>query len=231
MADIIRELVAQTDPKSPTSEAVRCLRTNIQFLNAGKKNQIVVITSPLPQEGKTFIAANLAVVTAQSDKKTLLIDCDLRRPSVHKMFGVSNKKGLSTLLASDVAALDETSFVSTDIENLSILTSGPIPPNPAELLERKAMDNLLLKAREMFDMIYIDTSPLLSVTDPVIMSKKADGIILVVMADVTLEKVVTRAYSILKDAGVNMLGAVFNKLDTSGGGYYRYRYYRYSYGK
>lgn len=226
MADKLEALVVSTDPKSAVSEAIRCLRTNIQFLNVGKKNQVVVITSSAPQEGKTFVTANLAIVTAQADKKTLLIDADMRRPHLHKIFGIGGgKEGLSTTLASEPSSLKEVPFLDSMIENLTLLTSGMVPPNPAELLESQNFNKLLSIAKEEFDIIYIDTPPLLSVTDPVIVSKKADGTILIVMADVTPQKVAVRSYSLLKEAGVNVIGTVLNRVDTGPGGYYRYRYY------
>lgn len=231
MADIQEELITYVDPKSAASEAIRCLRTNIQFLNVGKKSQVVVITSSAPKEGKTFVAANLAMVTAQSNKKTLLLDCDLRRPYLHKLFGSSGKEGLSTILSGEALSLEDIPLYDTGIENLTLLPSGPIPPNPAELLDRITMDKILSMAREEFEIIYVDTPPLLSVTDPVIVSKRADGVILVVMADVTPQKAAARSYNLLKEAGANIIGTVLNKVDIGLGGYYRYRYYRYYYGK
>lgn len=226
MAKALEELIAYIDPKSAASEAIRCLRTNIQFLNVGKKSQIVAITSSAPQEGKTFVTANLAVVTAQSNKKTLLMDADLRRPQLHNLFGMqANKEGLSTALASEINSLKELPFCDTGIENLTLMPSGTIPPNPAELLESKRFDKFLSMAREEFEIIYADTPPVLSVTDPILISKKADGTILIVMADVTPSKVAARSFSLLKESGVNILGTVLNKVDTGPGGYYRYRYY------
>lgn len=230
MVDFQEELITYVDPKSAASEAIRCLRTNIQFLNVGKRGQVFVVTSSAPKEGKTFIAANLAMVTAQSNKKTLLLDCDLRRPSLHKLFGLSGKEGISNVLASEVLSLKEIPFSSTGIENLTLLPSGPIPPNPAELLDQKTMDKVLSIVREEFEIIYIDTPPLLSVTDPIILAKRADGVILVVMADATPAKIATRSYTLLKEAGANIIGTVLNKVDIGPGGYYRYRYYRYYYG-
>lgn len=226
MADKHKGLVVSTDPKSAVSEAIRCLRTNIQFLNVGKKSQVVVITSSAPQEGKTFVAANLAIVTAQANKKTLLIDADMRRPHLHKIFGIGGgKEGLSTALSGEMSSLKEVPFLDTMIENLTLLTSGMVPPNPAELLEGGTFNKLLSMAREEFDIIYVDTPPLLSVTDPIIVSKRADGTILIVMADVTPQKIATRSYSLLKEAGVHVIGTVLNRVDTGPGGYYRYRYY------
>lgn len=227
MANFSEELIVYADPKSATSEAIRCLRTNIQFLNVGKKSQVVLLSSAAPQEGKSFVTANLAVVTAQSGKKTVLMDCDMRRPHLHKLFGILPEKGLSSVLAEETVSLKELPFCDTGIENLVLIPCGPIPPNPSELLGHEIMDKLLSVLRERFEIIYIDTPPLLTVTDPILLSKKADGVILIVMADFTPKNAAIRSYNCLKEAGANVIGTVLNKVDVARSGYYRYRYYKY----
>ena len=231
MPEILTGIIVNTDPNSPTAEAIRCLRTNILFLNIGKEAKVIELTSPAPQEGKSFLIANLAVATAQSNKKTMLIDCDLRRIGLSRVFRLSGKEpGLSSVLIKGKTSLKELPFYDLGIENLSFLPSGPPPPNPAELLERDIMNEVLAIGRENFDIIYIDVPPILSVTDPIIVSKKVDSVILVVMADTTQQKALSRSYSLLKEANVNILGTVLNKVDAGVGGYYRYRYrYKYYY--
>ncbi|MFC1807687.1 CpsD/CapB family tyrosine-protein kinase [Candidatus Omnitrophota bacterium] len=225
-----KDVVTFYDPTSPLSEAVKCLRTNLQFLIKDKQNDVIAITSAAPKEGKSFVIANLAVATAQVNKRTLVIDCDMRRPTIHKLFGIKCKEGLSEVLQAKERDLAEVSIYDSGVENLAILPCGSIPINPAELLETDALDNLLAMAREEFDVIYIDTPPVLSVADPIIISKKTAGIILVIMAQSTMEKAALRAYAMLKKSGANLLGTVFNRVETRAvGGYYKY--YGYYYGK
>jgi len=224
MAYSTEELIAISEPDSPVAEAIRCLRTNLRFINTEKGTQAIVITSSVPGEGKTLVTSNLAVITAQSGKKTLLIDGDLRRPNIGRIFKFDSKRGLSTLLEKSDVAFEDIPLYDVGIKNLSILPSGIIPPNPAELLERKIFDKALAILKEHFDRIYIDMSPLLSVTDPVITAKKVDGAILVVMASHTARKAVIRSYNILKDADVKIFGTILNKIHT-GAGYYKYHYY------
>jgi capsular exopolysaccharide synthesis family protein len=202
-------------------------------LSAGKKIQIISITSSVPKEGKTFITVNLAAVTAQSKKKTLLIDCDMRHPSVQKLLGLDAKEGLSTILTKGESDLKAVPFYDSEIENFTILPAGPIPPNPAELLESDTMNKLLANVRNEYDFIYIDNPPLLSVTDPLIMAKKSDGVILVAAACVSAKSAVLRSYNILKDTDINTIGTILNMSDVGMRGYgkYGYGHYGYYYGK
>ncbi|MFH1867943.1 MAG: CpsD/CapB family tyrosine-protein kinase [Candidatus Omnitrophota bacterium] len=232
MTGMLKDVITYTDPNSPTSETIRCLRTNILFLNMGKDSKVISLTSPAPQEGKTFLAANLAVATAQSKKKTLIIDFDLRRMGLSRVFGLGGKEGLSNVLARKNITLSNIPFCDVGIENFTVLPSGPSPPNPAELLEQEGVDTVLSIVRKEFDIIYVDVPPVLSVADPIIVCKKTDGVILVVMADSTPQKAALRTYSLLKEAGINIMGTVLNKVDAGLSGLYRYKYrYRYYYSK
>ncbi|NQT95958.1 MAG: CpsD/CapB family tyrosine-protein kinase [Candidatus Omnitrophica bacterium] len=232
MDKTIKDIIVYTDPTSPAAEAIRCLRTNILFLNPGTEIKVVGLTSSLPGEGKSFISANLAVATAQSNKKTLLIDCDIRRGGMTRLLGLKEKEGLSNYLAKKDIDFDNLPTCNIGIDNLDIMPSGPVPPNPAELLGLNSLAAILSAARKKFDIIYLDMPPVLSVTDPMIVSKQADGAVFIVMAEKTHEKAVSRAYNLLKDAGVNILGAVLNKVPRGIGRHYgRYgRYGKYQYG-
>lgn len=224
MADLVDELVTYTDPNSPTAEAIRCLRTNILFLNPGKDIKIIGITSALPRDGKSFLSGNLAVATAQSNKKTAIIDCDLRRAGLSRLFNLHGKEGLSNALVNREFSVKDLPFYDVGIDNLSVLPSGSTPTNPAELLGLDAMATILSAMREKFDIAYIDLPPVLSVTDPMVISKRTDGVIFVVMANFTPKKAAIRAYSLLKDANINIMGSVLNKVGAGLGGYYKYRY-------
>jgi capsular exopolysaccharide synthesis family protein len=216
-------LVSYHDPRSSVSESIRSLYTNIRFLNVNKKCQAITVTSSIPGDGKTFIAANLAVITAASNKKTLIIDCDMRRSMVSKIFGIKAKEGLSELLLNKDLCLADISFNKTEINNLFAITNVMLPPNPAEMLAGQAMDKLIAIARQEFEVIYFDTPPILSVTDAVIVAQKTDGIILVATLNQTPKPSLERAYDIFKGAGINILGTVLNKDNVSL--HHRYSHY------
>jgi len=224
MANLLNDLVTYTDPNSPTAEAIRCLRTNILFLNPSKDIKVIGITSSLPGDGKSFLSGNLALATAQSEKKTLIIDCDLRRAGLSRMFSLHGKEGLSNVLANKEINVEQLPLYDAGIDNLSILASGSTPINPAELLSLDAMNTILSAVREKFDIVYVDLPPILSVTDPMVVSKITDGVVFVVMANATAKKAAIRAYSLLKDANINIMGSVLNKVETGIGSYYRYKY-------
>lgn len=162
-------LITLKNPKSPSSEAYRTLRTNIQFSSFDKKAQVVFITSSGPGEGKSTVAANLAVVMAESGSRTILVDCDQRKPRVHKNFNLSNVKGLSNYLAGE--ADFESCINETSINNLAIMTSGVRPPNPAELLGSKKMVEFVDSLRQKYDFVILDTPPVLMVTDAQLLSR------------------------------------------------------------
>ncbi len=224
---IKENLITLNNPTSPVAEAYRTLRTNIQFSSIDKKVQVVAVTSTGPGEGKSTIAANLAVVTAQAGKKTLLIDCDQRKPRQHKVFGVSNEKGLSNMLADD--SNFSLAVQKSGVENLLLLTSGVKPPNPSELLSSSKMKNFVSSLRGQLDFIIIDTPPLLMVTDAQLLSSYIDGYILTIASGEADRDAAAKAKELLDNVNAKILGVVLNKINLSGKGYYGY-YGKYYYG-
>lgn len=220
-----RHLIAWLKTKAPESEAYRTLRTNIQFSSVDKPIRTLLVTSSSPSEGKSTTAANLAVVMAQTGQRVVLVDTDLRRPVIHKVFGVPNNVGITTaLLAGDNTTIEE-QLQPTEIENLSLLTSGPIPPNPSELLGSHRMQTLVHKLGQQADMVIFDSPPVLAVTDAAVLGRQVDGVLLVVDAGQTRELALAQAVSELQKTGANVLGVALNRLDTRKGGYYYYYYY------
>jgi capsular exopolysaccharide synthesis family protein len=220
-----RQLVASIESKAPESEAYRTLRTNIQFSSVDRPTRTLLVTSSGPSEGKSTTAANLAVVMAQTGKRVIAVDADLRRPVLHRVFGVPNNTGITTaLLAGDALSL-EGHLRPTKIENLSLLTSGPIPPNPSEILGSHRMAGLIESLTQAADMVIFDSPPVLAVTDAAVMGRQVDGVVLVVDARQTREQVLARAVSELQNTGANLLGVVLNRLDSRSGGYDYYYYY------
>lgn len=216
----VRHLIAKMNPRSPISEQYRTIRTNLQFASIDEPLQSVLITSPGPTSGKSLTAANLAVVYAQQGKKTLLIDADMRKPTVHYTFRIDNLRGLSNLLIGD-STLEE-AVSSSDVENLDILTCGPIPPNPAELLASNKMEKILKHAEQLYEFIIFDTPPLLAVTDAKILANIVDGSILVVRSKVTTLEEVEKAVNLLDDGRAKVLGAVLNDKEKKESAYYYY---------
>jgi len=215
-------LVTDVNPNSPISESYRALRTNTQFAAAGRLTQVIAVTSCEQSEGKTTTVANLAISFAQEGKKTLLIDADLRKPGQHKAFSISNRKGLSNYLAAQNEL--EQSLAATHIEHLTLLPAGQIPPNPAELLSSKRMDELLQKVREEYEIILIDTPPVLAVTDAQIAAAKSDGVLLVLRAGKVKKGQATKAKAALEHVGSRILGLVINDKKKSPGDYAYYEY-------
>ena len=217
-------LVTQNDPKNPAAEAYRVIRTGIQFAQAGKELQTIALISCTPNEGKSTTIANLAVVLTQAGKSVLLIDCDMRNPTVHKNFNLSNKIGLSSCISMGTALAD--SVQATGIEGLDALTGGVIPPNPSELLGSEQMKNLLQRAKEQYDYVLIDTPPVMPVTDALIVSRFVDGIILVIASAEVKVEMAREVKNQLVHAGANILGVVLNKVRSEHHGYgYGYYYY------
>lgn len=219
-------LITFRDPKSPISESFRTLRTNIQFSSIDKEMKIIVVTSSTPTEGKSTIAANLANSIAQGEKKVLLIDCDLRKPRINKIFRFTNIEGLTNILMGE-KTISDVVHRTEDLDNLSIISSGPIPPNPAELLGSKKMKDFLDKIRDEYDMIILDTPPVGLVTDSAVLSTLADGLIQVVAVSQTDIEMVKRAKELLDNVNANIIGVVLNKVPTEGRSYYKYHYYQY----
>ena len=215
-----RRIVTHFDPKSPISEQYRTIRTNIQYASIEDDIKAIAVTSAGPSEGKSTTIANLAVVNAQQGKKVLLIDTDLRKPTIHHTFRVANVIGLTNVLTKQ-SYLEEAT-TTTDIPNLDVLTSGPIPPNPAELLGTKAMEELLEEAKEQYDIILFDTPPVLAVTDAQIVANKCDGVILVVSSGKTNRDGAVKAKELLVNANAKLLGAVLNQKKQKQSEYYYY---------
>jgi non-specific protein-tyrosine kinase len=223
-----RQLVASVESKAPESEAYRTLRTNIQFSSVDRPARTLLITSSGPSEGKSTTTANLATVMAQTGQRVIAVDADLRRPVLHRVFGVPNNTGLTTaLLAGDGMSL-EGQLRPTKVENLLVLTSGPIPPNPSEMLGSHRMASLIESLTQLADVVIFDSPPVLAVTDAAVLGRQVDGVVLVVDARRTRELVLARAVSDLQNTGANVLGIVLNRLDSRSGGYYYYYYYYYS---
>ncbi|MDD4955908.1 MAG: polysaccharide biosynthesis tyrosine autokinase [Candidatus Omnitrophica bacterium] len=212
-------LVVARHPRSVISEAFRMLKNNIRFINPDKKLQSFVVTSANPQEGKSFVCSNLAIIMAAAGEKIILIDADLRRPSVHKYFNVENKKGLSDYLLGE-SSIDDIKIQDTAFANLKIVTSGRIPQNPNELLGEKRINELVEKLNRENYIVIIDSPPVLAVSDSLILSAKTGGTILVILASSTTKHSAARAKLLLKNTGSNMLGGVLNGVESTRGGYY-----------
>lgn len=211
--------LVEKKPKSISAESYKTLRTNIQYSSFDKKIRTIVVTSSEPGEGKSTTAGNLALTFAQAEKKTIIIDCDLRKPSLHKKFRISNLSGLSDVLIGR-STVDESVYkYSTDLD---VLTSGKLPPNPSEMLGSKVMESLLIALRERYDIIILDSAPLQAVTDAQILSTKADGTVLVVRAERTKKDSVVQAKALLDKVGANILGVVLNGIENSRRKYYYY---------
>jgi succinoglycan biosynthesis transport protein ExoP len=223
------ELITLNSPKSTASESYRGIRTNILFSSAGSAPQVILISSAGPGEGKTITTANLAVTMAQAGSKVIVLDCDMRRPKMHKVFGMTRNRGMSNLLVGNDSA--EGAVLHTDIPNLDIIPCGPIPPNPSEMLGSDRMAALLDTLRKHYNHILIDSSPSTAVTDAVVLSKSVDGIVLVIRAGDTAREIVKNGVAQFEAVGSRVLGAVLNGVDMGRDSYYYYQYYYYYYGE
>ncbi|MEM4997268.1 CpsD/CapB family tyrosine-protein kinase [Priestia sp. SB1] len=203
-----RSLISLTNPKSSIAERFRTIRTSIQFSNVDMDLKALVVTSPQPGEGKSTITSNLAVVFAQQGKRVLLIDADLRKPTVHYTFNTENHVGLSNVLSRQ-ATLQKAVKASSQ-ENLWILTSGPIPPNPSELLGSKSMNALLDEVKNKYDFVLLDSPPVLAVTDAQVLGNLTDGVVLVISSGNTKIDSARKAKELLENAKAKILGVVNN---------------------
>jgi len=219
-----RPLIAYTNPKSPISEAYRTLRTNIQFSAIDEELRTIMVTSAGPSEGKTTTIVNLAITYAQAEKKVVLVDADLRKPTLHHTFGVSNRLGLTSVLAGQSQLADVVK--SSDVPRLDLLTSGPIPPNPSEILASKRMNALLEQLSQEYDTVLIDSPPALAVTDAQIISTRCDGVLLVVDSGKVKREAAMKAKANLEHVQARILGVVLNNIDRRHGEAYYYYYYR-----
>jgi non-specific protein-tyrosine kinase len=197
------DLITLSDPRSPVSESYRTLRTNLSFSSLDRPLKTLVITSAAPEEGKSTTIANLAVTMAQGGRKTILVDCDMRRPSLHTIFNLSPEPGLTNML------LDENSvppLQNTEVENLQVLTSGAKPPNPADLLGSTKLDKVIQRLTELADIVLFDAPPIIAVTDAAVLGSKVDGVLLVVRAGKTRRDHAERAKEMLQKANVHIIG-------------------------
>jgi capsular exopolysaccharide synthesis family protein len=222
---VIYRLAAILYPRSPVAEAYRTLRTNIEFASVDAPVRVILVTSAIPGEGKTTTAANLAAVFAQAGHATLLVDADLRKPGVHKIFDVPNTTGLTNLLRSDDLAVQDLAQ-PTEQEHLSVLTTGPLPPNPAELLRSTRMHTVMERLAASADFVIVDSPPLQAVTDAAILSSLVDGTVLVIDAGRTRSGAVRNGRETLAKVGARVLGVTLNRMSESmSGDYYYYDYY------
>ena len=219
---LARKLITVANPKSIVSEQFKTARTNINFSMPDEDLNTIVITSSMPGEGKSTNSSNIAVVFAQSGKKVLLVDADMRKPTAHHTFGVKNAAGLSSILTRQKAIKDV--VMETEVEGLSLITSGPIPPNPAELLASKMMDQVIKDLQAQYDLIIFDAPPVLPVTDAQILSNKCDGTILVINSGFAEKEAVLKSKESLLASKARLLGAILNNYVSDKDSYY-YHYY------
>jgi capsular exopolysaccharide synthesis family protein len=217
-----RKLITHDHPKSPIAEAYRTLRTNIQFSSVNKEVNSLMVTSSGPGEGKSTTVANLAIVAAQSGKRVLLIDGDLRKPTVHRTFYCANPNGLTNVLIGQ-KRIDEV-IQTIDYLGIDVVTAGPIPPNPAELLGSMRMKSLLQDLKERYDMVLVDAPPILAVTDAQLLSTYVDGVLLILGAGKVLRDHAVKAKSLLDHVGANVVGVVLNNKKVDSESYYYYYY-------
>jgi capsular exopolysaccharide synthesis family protein len=231
---IHRGMVCAVEPTSSASEAYRNIRTSLFFSAPAERAKALVVTSGGPGDGKTTTATNLALVIAQSGKRVLLVDADLRRPTLHKVFGLESRKGVTTVLVGEATLDEAVQHASNDgkvIENLDVLAAGPKPPNPSELLNSDSMRGLLDEARKKYDRILIDTPPVLFVADASILSAISDGVILVVKSAKNTRSLAGRARDQLRNVKAHVLGGILNEVHVSRLGPYYSDYYYYGYSR
>ena len=221
----MKNITSYVDQRSHVSEAYKTIRTNIAFSNVDNDIKTILVTSGQPGEGKTTTVSNLAVSFAGLDKKVIVIDCDLRRPSLHKQFSISNIHGLTDALIGSKPYLQ--CIQKTELENLDILTAGTIPPNPSEILSSNNMKSLINGLREYYDYVFIDSPPIGSVTDSAIISSYADGVILVCGSNEVDKEIAIIAKESLHNVNAKLLGVVLNKFEIGSSKYYEYYYYSY----
>jgi len=217
--------IVRNEPKSPISEAIRTLRTNIKFSSLDKPIKTLLITSPIPEAGKSSISVNLALSIAQNGNKVILVDADLRKPVIHKIFEGDNKPGLTNILIED-KKIKEVIREASDINpNLYYIPSGPIPPNPSELLGSNKMKGVLTDLKEQADFILFDSPPVIAVTDALVLANQVDGVMLVLDAGGVTREIAMQAKLLLEKAKAKILGTVLNKINVESEGYYYYYYY------
>lgn len=226
-----KELIVENDPKSPIAESFRTLRTNIQFINSKKDLKTILFTSTMPREGKSWITANLAVAFAQSDKRVLLVDADMRKGRQHTIFKISNTPGLSNYLSGvdEQGKMLDSNLNSiikpTDVFNLYLLPSGNFPPNPSELLSSEMMIRMIEQLKQLFDVIIFDGTPNLLVTDSIILSRLVDSTIIVVEHNITKKDNLLKIKKNIENVGGKISGVIINKVPVNVKSYNNKYYY------
>jgi non-specific protein-tyrosine kinase len=217
--------IALVEPRSPTAEAYRALRTNVNYTGVDRPVRVILVTSSEPGEGKSTTISNLAVVMAQNGSRVILVDCDMRHPRLHAYFKLPNRVGMSTLFAHLEAFIG--ACQSTSVPGLSVITTGALPPNPAELMSSKTMQAILGVMRQTADIILIDTPPVLAVTDAAALAPSVDGVLLVAQPGKTRSSAFRQTLDQLKQVNARVLGVVLNNVVTHGKSYgYHYKEYR-----
>lgn len=214
------ELIVASRPKSNVSEAIKTIRTNLQFSSIDEKVQSILVTSSISGEGKSYITANLAIAFAQAGKKVLIVDCDMRRGRQHKIFKVNNEFGLSNLLISDVQKKIKQAIQETEVENLFVLPMGIVPPNPSELLSSDKNKSLISLLETMYDVILYDGVPVGGITDSVIMAENVDKIVIVCAYKQTPMEILQNTKKSLETFQNKIAGVIVNKLPTKKNRYY-----------
>jgi capsular exopolysaccharide synthesis family protein len=214
-------LITLSRPSSAIAEQFKTIRTNIQFSMVDKELKTLMVTSAAQGAGKSTISANLAVTMAMQGKRVLLVDADMRKPTVHKTFQLPNQDGLTTLLTEKDTTIKETAH-RMPTEGLYVITSGIVPPNPSELLASNRMSQLIKELEEVFDLIIFDTPPIVAVTDAQVMASKVDGTLFVIDKGVADKEMVKKSKELLDMVGANVIGAIFNRVDVSTDNYYYY---------
>jgi capsular exopolysaccharide synthesis family protein len=221
MDEKLNQLVTVSEPRSPISEAYRTLRTNLDFANLDQTLKTLVVTSAGVGEGKSTTLANLAVVSAEAGRKVILVDADLRRPTLHQVFGLENEQGLTTVMM-DESSLASPPLQETGIAGLSVLTSGPLPPNPADLMGSRRMEEVIAALAEQADQVFFDTPPVVAVTDAAVLATKVDGVLLVISASKTRRDYARTAVQRLEQINARLVGTVLTNVQMGAGftGYY-----------
>jgi non-specific protein-tyrosine kinase len=214
-------LITITNPRSPISEAYRTLRTNLEFTSLDKPIRSMVVTSAAPEEGKSTTLANLAVTTAQAGKKVILVDCDLRRPSLHQIFNARAAPGFTDMMRDDTL-MGKPPLQDTSVANLRLLASGTIPPNPSELLASRRMGEVIAALQQLADVVLFDAPPIVAVTDAAVLASKVDAVLLVVSAGKTKREHAKKAKALLDKVNAHLIGTVLNNVKGETG---LYQYY------
>ncbi len=218
-----KELVVHNNPTSVISENLRMIRTNIQFATSGRGGKTILITSSAPGEGKSFISSNLAISFSQLKKKTIIIDCDLRRGRLHRLFNLKNEFGLTTILRSNEISNSSDYITKSGIPNLDILTRGDIPINPSELLNTECIDMLLKTLKDEYDYIILDGVPTTGLSDSIILAKKVDMVVIVSALKTASKELLKNTKKSLESVNANIVGVVVNKVPRTNGAYYNYK--------